>query len=296
MTRTSSVTSAVLVGIATHNRAEELEKAIASALAQSHASIRIAVIDDASNDDTPLLRRRFPQVAWERWSNTLGYLRARNYMMLNAAEDYYASLDDDSRFVSGDELAIAVDVLERNPKVAAVAFDILSPDRPSPKPRGPVRPAATFIGCGHVLRLSAVKQLGGYAEVPGHYGGEEKDLCLRLIDAGYEIVTLDGVHVWHDKSTRARDIEQQHRSGVCNDLVFELRRCPLSLLVPVLTWKISRHLVFALRSSLLRACVFGIAGFIGSFGAAWRGRKPVRLSTYTHFLALIRASRAHAVA
>lgn len=284
----------VLVGIATHNRADELEKAIASVLTQSYRPLHIAVVDDASGDDTPSLRARYPRIDWQRWPHAQGYLRARNHMMLKASEDYYASLDDDAWFWAGDELALAISFLESHPRVAAVAFDILSPERPDPAPRGPARPAAMFIGCGHVLRLSAVQRLAGYAEVPGRYGGEEKDLCLRLVDAGFGIVKLDGVHVWHDKTMRARDLTRQHRSGVCNDLVFELRRCPLALLLPMLVWKLARHLAFALRHRLLRPCWRGFGDFFGALGDAWRGREPVRLASYARFLALIRDGRTEA--
>lgn len=286
------VSPSVLIGIASRDRVDELVKAIESAQAQSFRPTRIAVIDDASRDGTAALPLRFPTLTWRRCERPQGHVRLRNIMMLSAAEDYFASLDDDARFMAGDELVVAVDYLERHPGVAAVAFDILSPDRPEPRPRGSAHAVASFIGCGHLLRLSAVRQVGGYAEAPGLYGSEEKDLCLRLIDAGFAIVKLDGLHVWHDKTTRARDLAWQHRSGVCNDLVFETRRCPAALLLPVLAWKTARHLAFSLRRRLLRACLCGMVQFAGSFGAAWRSRRAVSVSAYKHYVALSRAGDA----
>src|SRR5262245_13472119 len=148
MTAFSVNSPSVLVGIATRNRAPELAKAIESAFAQSHRPLRVVVIDDASTDDTPLLRERFPAVSWERRKQPEGYVRARNRMMLNSSETYYASLDDDSWFLEGDELAEAIAFLEGHPDVAALAFDILSPDRPARRPRAAPSPAALFIGCG----------------------------------------------------------------------------------------------------------------------------------------------------
>ena len=282
----------VLIGIATRDRADELVKAIESAQAQSFRPARIAVVDDASRDGTSNLPSRFPTLTWQRCDRPQGHIRLRNRLMLTAAEDYFACLDDDARFVVGDELAAAVAYLEGHPTVAAAAFDILSPDRPAPRPRGTARAVASFIGCGHLLRLSAVRRIGGYAEAPGLYGSEEKDLCLRLIDAGYTIAKLDGLHVWHDKTARARDLARQHRSGVCNDLVFETRRCPAALLLPVLAWKTARHLTFSLRRRLLRACLCGMAQFAGSFGVAWRGRRAVSFSAYKHYVVLSRAATA----
>ena len=184
------------MGITTYNRAAVLPKAIASALAQRHSPLRVSVIDSGSVDDTPAVRRQFESISWERWEKNRGHVLPRNKMMLTADEDYYVSIDDDAWFMRGDEIATAVDLLQRNPKVAAVAFDIISPDRPHEVVRGAPRSAAMFIGCGHVLRLSAIRELGGYSEFSHSYGVEEKDLCLRLIDAGYETVQLEGVHVW----------------------------------------------------------------------------------------------------
>lgn len=291
MTPQSSANARVVVGIATHNRRDELRKAIASVFDQSYAPLRVTVIDDASSDGTATLRDEFKDVTWERWDHAHGCVRARNKMMLTAAEDYYVSLDDDSWFVRGDEIAIAVDFLERHPKVAAVAFDILSPDDPHQVSRGAQRSVAMFIGCGHVLRLSVIKELGGYAEFPGTYGAEEKDLCLRLIDNGYQIVKFDGVHVWHDKSSLERDIPRQHRSGVCNDLTLTLRRVPLEFLLPILVWKVASHIAFALRTGLLHPCLQGFRDFVFAAATVWRARRPVRLSSMLRFRALTRSPR-----
>lgn len=277
-----------MAGIATRNRAHEVGRAIRSLQAQSHPALRIAVIDDASSDTTPDLRGAFPQVRWCRFDTHRGLVAARNAMMTASGEDYYVSLDDDAWFIDGDEIATAVALLELRRDVAALAFDILSPDRPQRVPREPALPAAMFIGCGHVLRLSAVKQVGGYAAFPGFYGGEEKDLGLRLIEAGHAIVKVPGLHVWHDKSERARDPAAQHRSGVCNDLVMIWLRAPAALLLPFLAWKLARHLLFARRFKLMRPCLAGVGDFLRSLRRGGR-RAPLKLSTFSRYSALMAA-------
>jgi GT2 family glycosyltransferase len=291
MTSGRDNSASVIVGIATYNRADLLRKAIQSALDQSHHPLRVAVVDDASADETPSLRQEFPTASWERREPGQGYVRARNRMMLSASDDYYVSLDDDAWFLQGDEISVAVSLLERHPNVAAVAFDIISPDRPRRVERGSKASVSLFIGCGHVLRLSVVKELGGYCEFPGSYGAEEKDLCLRLIDAGYEIVKLAGVHVWHDKTSTARDLERQHSSGVCNDLTLTMRRVPLGLLLPTMSYKLVSHMVFALRHGFIRPCVQGMHDFALAAASAWRGRHPVRMSTFVRYHSLTRSPR-----
>jgi glycosyltransferase involved in cell wall biosynthesis len=281
----------VVVGISTRNRTNILRKAIASGLSQSYSNLRILVIDDASSDDTPAVRNEFPNISWERFESQQGYVRVRNRIIFSAPEDYYVSLDDDAWFLRGDEIAIAIDFLQAHPKIAAVAYDIVSPDQPTSSQRGEKFFVSMFIGCGHVLRLSAVKTLGGYSEFPSSYGVEEKDLCLRLIDAGYDIVELQGVEVWHDKTTTARDLVAQQASGVCNDLAFTLSRVPLLLLFPMLSYKVVLHLWFAIRGGLVGPCLKGFRDFSRAALGLWHNRHSVRIASLARYRVLAKSPK-----
>jgi hypothetical protein len=202
--------------------------------------------------------------------------------------EYFVSLDDDAWLMQGDEIKIALKYFSEDPSLAAVAFDILSPDRPNTCPRGPAQPTALFIGCGHMLRLSAVRKVGQYVPTPGGYGGEEKDLCLRLIDANQNILLLPGVHIWHDKTMVARDIAAQHRSGVCNDIALAIRRTPLPLLLVIVPVKVARHLMFSWRAGLLAPCIAGLALLARSLTMVWRWREPVSLEALRTYFTLSR--------
>lgn len=277
--------STILLGIVSRNRVAILPKAIESALAQD-VDLDVEVIDDASDDGTPELRERFPEVRWTLRDEVRGYLSARNEMMSEDGYDYFVSLDDDAWFLQNDEVGLAIAHLEANHDVAAVSFDILSPDCPDPVRRGAACQVPTFIGCGHVLRLSATAPLGHYIAPPGSYGGEEKDLSLRLLDSGYRVDLLPGVHVWHDKTSVARILPYQHQSGVCNDLVFAVRRAPLAILPIALAAKIARHLTFSVRRGFLRPCLAGFGVFLRHFPEVWQTRKPVRTATLRKFVQL----------
>jgi len=274
----------VLVGIVTRNRYRVLPKAIESALRQRYPRVRVAVLDDGSEDETSQLRSRYPAVSWIRWEESRGYLEARNHLMREDSADFYLSLDDDAWFINEDEVSIAVRHLEMNPKVAAVAFDILSPDRGEVTKRSEPRPTHIFIGCGHILRMSAVRECGFYVPSPGYYGSEETDLCIRLLDRNWEIHFLPGVHIWHDKTTVARDILTQHRSGVCNDLAFAARRCPFPLVLGIMPIKVINHLRFSARNHLLKPCLGGLGLFLNRALDILNSRKPVRASTFVEFI------------
>lgn len=277
-----------LVGIVTKDRASIVSKAISSALAQQNVRLRVCLVDDGSQDGTDLLRTAFAPVDWVKWRTPKGYMEARNFMMDSSTEEFFVSLDDDAWFLANDEVELALSHLREHEKTAAVVFDILSPDRPTAKKRTQPVAAGMFIGCGHVLRLSAVREVGFYVPTPGVYGGEEKDLSLRLLDAGYQIYKLPGVHVWHDKTTVSRDVPAQHRSGVCNDLAMTLRRTPATLLLPALFFKIWRHFQFSVTTGLISPCLRGFVLFFKSAPAIFRSRRAVKVSTLREFMRLSR--------
>lgn len=281
---TSATRPSVLVGITTRNRAAILPTAIRSALSQDYPSVQVAVLDDGSDDETPSLRLGFPGVEWHRWDSVRGYMEARNYLMRTAQADYYLSLDDDAWFLSKDEISLAVGYLERNKRVAAVAYDILTPEHSQPSLRTVARPTHMFVGCGHVLRVSAARESGLYESSPGSYGSEEIDLCLRLLDRGWETHLLPGTHVWHDRTNQARDLAAQHRSGVCNDLVFALRRCPFPMVSWVLPAKVLHHVVFSRRHALLKTCIAGFGLCLRNLRPIWASRQPVSTRTFKEFM------------
>jgi len=274
----------VLVGIVSRNRYRVLPKAIESALRQKYSRLHVVVLDDGSEDETPRLRSRYPAVRWIRWEESKGYLEARNHLMREGDADFYLSLDDDAWFVNEDEISIAVQHMRVNPKVAAVAFDILSLDREKPNPRAEPRPTHMFIGCGHILRISALRECGFYVPGPGYYGSEETDLCIRLLDRNWEIHFLPGVHIWHDKTTVARDIPAQHRSRVCNDLAFAVRRCPFPLVLGIMPIKLINHIRFSARNHLLKPCLAGFGLFLKGALDILNSREPVRASTFVGFI------------
>lgn len=272
---------AVFIGITTYNRCDILPKALASAAEQSYANKRIMVIDDLSSDGTPALRGNYPEVEWIRNEVSAGLRENRNRMMQVAGIDYYVSLDDDAWFLRGDEISIAVARMEADPRLGAIAFDILSPTEPDSSERSDPRETRTFIGCGHLLRVDAVREAGWYESSPGAYGAEEKDLCIRLIDRGYRIELLPGVHIWHDKAWNGRDWFPLHRSGVCNDLVMATRRCPAPAVIAVVPYKMLSHLRFALRKrEMMRATVAGIGMYLRHLPSILRSRKPVKRAAF----------------
>lgn len=279
----------VLVGIISKNRASILPFAIESAWNQKNVKVLISVFDDNSSDDTKSLTDKYKEVLWYFSESNKGYLFGRNKLMSESSCPFYCSLDDDSWFIHGNELEIALRVMDSDSNIAAIAFDILSPDRPTPALISEPIETNIFIGCGHLLRLSYVEEVGYYEQNPGFYGGEEKDLCIKLMDKGYKIVKLPGVHVWHDKTMIARNTQAQHRSGVCNDLVFAFRRIPGLKMWGILSFKIFSHLrfsIFGKNKKLIKPCIQGLLDFSNLLIRNKLIRKPVSNATFRKFISL----------
>ncbi|MBP2313489.1 glycosyltransferase family 2 protein [Azospirillum soli] len=223
--------------IATYNRAPELRTTLTRLLGQSYPVHEILVVDDGSTDGTDaMVRAEFPSVRYARLPHNAGLIYARNFGFVNTGGDFILSVDDDSWFEDVDGLARTVAYLEAHADVAAVACNIETRDGLVYFPKG----AAPFdvpwyVGCGHLLRRSAVAEVGLY--MPELYRqGEEKDRCLRLLGAGYRTVALPDVMVFHDKSEKGRKPGLERFYNHRNDLIREIARCPAGLL----PWRFAR--------------------------------------------------------
>jgi len=287
--REASAPLRVRIGITTRNRPEYLPRCLSSCLAQTYEPKEVVVWDNS--DDPEALRKNqqvaggFPQVRWIRPAAQKSLIETRAEMMSLPGCDLFCSIDDDGWFMGTDELELAVREFDHDPNCAGVAFDILSPDRPSSVTRDPSRPAMHFVGCGHMLRRRMVESAGYYAHFPGSYGSEEKDLCIRFLDRGWTMRFLPGVHVWHDKTSAGRDWAMQHRTGTLNDLTFGLLRCPMPELLYYLPGKAVNLILWGLKGSKEErwSGLLGLWDFLQIAPGYWNKRQPVRRETFRGF-------------
>jgi GT2 family glycosyltransferase len=82
-----------------------------------------------------------------------------------------------------------------------------------------------FIGFAHLLRRDVFLALGGYRELFEFYG-EEKEYCLRLLDAGYDVVFLPDARVAHLLDRGGRDSRRYLRQVARNDCLNTLLNDP----------------------------------------------------------------------
>ena len=169
-----------------------------------------------------------------RHTSNLGNIAGRNRLVQSARSDSVLLLDDDTRVTNIESVWTAVRTLQSDPSFAAIAFAQLE-NSGSPWPSS-MQPAPvdypcwipTFIGFAHLLCRRTFLSLGGYREML-HYYGEEKEYCLRLLDAGYKVVYLPKCGIVHAPDPSGRDPLRYYRYYTRNDCLNALLNFPWPL-------------------------------------------------------------------
>lgn len=227
------MTPELTIGITTKNRPEALRACLESLESLRDLPIEILVFDDGSEPpaDVPV-PAGLPSVRVLRETTAPGYIVGRNRLARAANAPNVLLLDDDTKVFSRESVEQALAVFAADPLVAAVAFaqaeadGSLWPARMQPSPVSYSCIVPSFIGFAHLLRRDVFLALGGYREDFIYYG-EEKDFCLRLLDAGYRTVYLPGAGVGHLPAKSGRSQTRYLRFVVRNDCLNALYNDPL---------------------------------------------------------------------
>lgn len=181
----------VSVLLATRNRAQLLERAIASLRAQTWAELEILVLDDGSSDATPLLLERLARedarLRWLRRETSQGLASALNVLISHSRGAWLARMDDDDvayprrierqlaymqaqrldvcgtwyRRVAGWRRSVARPAVEHDRIVAELLFQ------------------PPLLHPSVMLRRTVFERFGGYCEHAPH--AEDYELWVRLL-------------------------------------------------------------------------------------------------------------------
>jgi glycosyltransferase involved in cell wall biosynthesis len=270
--------------ITTKDRRDDLRLAVRSALAQ-RGEIEVLVVDDGSEDGTSdMLATEFPEVRVHRESRSVGLIVARNHAARLAQAPVIVSIDDDAELPDPSIVERTLRDLA-SPRIGAVAIPHVDIGRPDGAwaPRAPDRDAvwvtAVFVGTAHALRRDVFLALGGYREDLFHQG-EEDDLCVRMLDAGWwvRLGTAD-TPIRHHVSPR-RDLERMDIYGPRNLLLHLWRNAPGPLLPSYLVGYAAKSLLIGLRGRRPTRTLRGLGRGIAAILAGRGSRRPVRRATW----------------
>lgn len=240
------------VGVCTRDRPAALLRCLRSLALAGPLLERVVVVDDGSVvpvDAAALTREAALAVPLDvlRADAPEGVARGRNRVAEVAGTPWLLFLDDDAMLLGGEAVAAGARVLERDPAVAAVAFPQADAEgRAYPagaQPSASTVPARvrTFFGYAHLLRSEALRSVGGFREIL-EINGEERELSLRLLDAGYSIVHLPDATVAHVAAAEGRaDPRRLLLLHVRNDVFSALLNEPLPVALASVPVRLARY-------------------------------------------------------
>ncbi|MCV9931248.1 glycosyltransferase [Flavobacterium sp. LS1R47] len=201
------VNSSFSILITTKNRKDDLAFTLQKNKSLIDRDNVVCVIfDDGSIDGTSdFLKKNYPQIILHTNKESKGYLYCRNKMLNEAKTDFSISLDDDAHFVTNEPLEIIEEYFNKNEEVGLLGFrifwskespnNIFSNDQPTR--------VKSFVGCAHVWRMKAWRDIPAYPEWFIFYG-EEDFASYQLFKKKWEVHYLPAVLVNHRVDIKSR--------------------------------------------------------------------------------------------
>lgn len=236
----------VSVVIINWNRKDDIRDTLQKMSGQSYKNFEIIVVDNNSTDGAPeMIEKFFPRVYLIKLPRNLG-IEGYNIAIKNARGEIIVILDNDS-FLEEDGIQKIVDKFNEFPKLGALGCKVKnyytkkthhwhpfvnSEDGP---PGGYDAPLVN--GCAAAARKDVLDEVGYYPEEFFLYENE-RDLCTRIVNRGYDVKYFLDILGYHKVSPTARDTGRKTYCLTRNNIWYFLRYAPLWIAV----WKIGRVL------------------------------------------------------
>jgi GT2 family glycosyltransferase len=201
----------------------------------------IFLVDNGSTDDTPAeVAKRFPAVHYLRAEGNLGFAKANNWGVREAAGEFLLLLNSDAA-VKADSLATAVGWMRQHPDCGVAGVQLLNPDgsrqnsianfptlatellnksllrrlfpsRYPGKERPFTEPVAveSVVGAFMLIRREAWTAIGGLDE-RYFFFLEETDFCLQARRLRWRVMHLPQITVWHGQGQTAKQVSAAAR-------------------------------------------------------------------------------------
>lgn len=268
-----------------------------SALCQRYSPLEVIVYLDSKDESRAAeIERRFSGVRLIRVDRSRSYIEYRNRGFREARGAYVFWIDDDAYFTGAETIAEAVGLLRQDISTAAVAMRYVEPDGQSVAvpPHSALRhgdKTRGFVGCSVGFRRDAVLALHGMRELFFAYG-EERDLAIRMLDAGYNIRYVDSPPIAHMVSP-LRNKAVQSSYAVRNTILFDYFNIPFPEVVGKIVADAIKLIVYKITWKTAWERIQFVAWGFKSCFSYFRLRRPIKRSVYRNYHTLPRAGAEH---
>lgn len=198
------------------NRKEILRQVLSKLRSQTYPNYEIIIADNGSADGaTEMVEKEFPEVTLLKLGENLG-IAGYNIAFENSSGEFIVILDNDS-FLEEEGITKIVKKFQKYPNLGALGCKVyyyysgnIHHWHPTVRDeQGPAEgfDAPLFNGCAAAARTSVLKEVGFYPEEFFLYENE-RDLCTRIINAGYDVKYFTDIVGFHMLSEEGRSSER----------------------------------------------------------------------------------------
>jgi hypothetical protein len=175
-----------------------------------------------------------------------------------------------------------------HPSAAIFGASIWHRSEPEIRRSRVVRRVASYVGCGHAIRVAAYRDIRGYLARPTAYAIEESDVGLQLFIKGWQVFAAEQLRVFHDTDRTHHDAAEITASTITNLALLAFLHYPAIDLGRGVA-QVSNRVAYCLRRGRTRGVASGLAGIVTACFRHRSLRAPIHHDELMEYLRLRQA-------
>lgn len=274
----------VSVVIINWNRKDVIKETLLEMKKQTYDNYDIIVVDNNSTDGAPdVIEVDFPEVKLIRLKENVG-IKGYNIAFENSKGEIIVILDNDS-FLERDGIKKIVEKFKKYPNLGALGCKVYDSNSKKvhhwhPKVRDENGPeegfeSPLFNGCAAAVRRNVLEEVGFYPEEYFLYENE-RDLCTRIINAGYDVRYYTDIVGYHKVSDVGRSSDRLIYFQTRNLLWYYWKYLPLLLSLRKSVKLMIGNLIYSLITGRFKTYLCPIAHSVMHLPMILKKRMPIR--------------------
>lgn len=275
----------VSIVILNWNRKDISRETLQECYTQDYTDFEIIVVDNNSSDGSQeMVEKEFPDVKLIRLPRNIG-IEGYNIGIANSKGKIIVILDNDA-FLETQGIKKIVEKFERFPKLGALGVKVCNYYTKEIHNWHPyIRDVETypeegfdsplFNGCAAALRYDVLKKIGYYPEEFFLYENE-RDLCTRIIDAGFEVKYFPDIVAYHKVASEQRLKENYLYFVMRNEIWYFWKYFPYRIVILRTIRALIYFFIKAIRYRLLKVYFKAVFDAICGLPVIIRKRRPVK--------------------